>query len=78
MYHETFFSIKARDVKLQFSKEPILQNYGELQPGNIPEPLKFVNPFEKSTLSNGLRVCSESWNTNLTSVGVFIKAGSRN
>ena len=71
-------SIKPRDVALQFSKEPIMENYGELAPGEIPEPLKFVAPFEKATLDNGLRVCSENWQGMLTSVGVFIKAGSRN
>jgi hypothetical protein len=30
---------------LQFSKGPIMSNFGELPFGDIPEPLKFVRPF---------------------------------
>jgi len=32
---------------MQFSKEPIMRNFGELPFGEIPEPLKFVRPFSK-------------------------------
>lgn len=31
-----------------------------------------------TTVSNGVRVCTESWNSPLAAVGVFIGAGSRN
>jgi len=61
---------------LQFSKTPILNNFGELPFGEIPEPLKYVRPF--GILSNGVRVCTESWPTPLAAVGVFVNAGSRN
>ena len=71
-------SVKAKDLPLQFSKAPIMENFGELAPGEIPEPLKYTAPFSKTVLDNGLRVCSESRSGMLTSVGVFIKAGSRN
>jgi len=33
--------------KMQFSKEPVMANFGDLQFGDIPEPLKFVRPFSK-------------------------------
>jgi hypothetical protein len=39
------FGIKARDQHLQFSKAPIMSNFGELPFGDIPEPLKYVRPF---------------------------------
>jgi hypothetical protein len=32
---------------MQFSKEPIMSNFGELPFGEIPEPLKYVRPFRK-------------------------------
>jgi hypothetical protein len=38
-----------------------MKNFGELQFGDVPEPLKFERPFRISTLSNGIRVCSETW-----------------
>ena len=63
---------------MQFSKAPIMNNFGELEFGEIPEPLKYDRPFEMTTLSNGIRVCSESWPTPISSVGIFVKAGSRN
>lgn len=63
---------------LQFSKAPILKNFGDLEWGHIPEPLKYTRPFQMTTLSNGIRVCTESWPTQLASVGCFIGSGSRN
>ena len=32
---------------MQFSKKPILANFGDLPRGEIPEPLKFNRPFRK-------------------------------
>lgn len=37
-----------------------------------------MRPFEVTTISNGIRVCTEAWNSNLSAVGVFIGTGSRN
>lgn len=62
---------------LQFSKTPILDNYGELPLGEIPEPLKYVRDFKMTTLENGIRVCTESWNCPTAAVGVYVDAGSR-
>lgn len=53
-------------------------NHGDLPFGEIPQPLKFVRPFEVTTISNGIRVCTEHWNSPVSAVGVFIGAGSRN
>jgi len=52
-----------------------MSNFGELPFGEIPEPLKYVRPFcklflfisylliiEMTTLSNGIRVCTEKTN----------------
>ena len=72
------YSIKPTDELKQFSKAPIMDNYGELQHGEIPEPLKYVRPFNQTTLSNGIRVCTESFDSPLAAVGVFVNAGSRN
>jgi len=72
------YSIKPNEELKQFSKAPIMDNYGELQYGEIPEPLKYVRPFNQTTLSNGIKVCSEADSGSLAAVGVFINAGSRN
>ena len=50
------YSIKPTDETKQFSKSPIMRNFGELEHGEIPEPLKYVRPFEQTTLSNGIKV----------------------
>lgn len=55
-----------------------MNNFGELAHGEIPEPLKYSRPFESTTLSNGIRVCTEKSLAPVAGVGVFIKAGSRN
>ena len=71
--------IAAQDQALQFSKAPIMKNYGELPLGEIPEPLKFERPMETTVISNGIRVCTEKMHgSQVAAVGVFIGAGSRN
>jgi processing peptidase subunit beta len=72
------YSIKPTEELKQFSKAPIMDNFGELKFGEIPEPLKYVRPFSQTTLSNGIRVCTEKSSSPLAAVGVFVKAGSRN
>lgn len=71
------FSIKQAEDRKQFSKAPILANYGELPLGEIPEPLKYVRPFKVTQLSNGIRVATETWPSATSAIGVFIGAGSR-
>lgn len=64
---------------MQFSKAPIMKNFGDLPRGEIPEPLKYERPMETTTLSNGIRVCTERMRqSSVAAVGVFIGAGSRN
>lgn len=70
-------SINTRGGPLQFSKAPIMDNFGELPTGEIPEPLKYVRDFKMTTLDNGIRVCTESWNSPTAAVGVYVDAGSR-
>jgi hypothetical protein len=62
--------------ELQFSRSVLSPN-GDLKKLAIPEPLKYARPFEMTTLSNGIRVCTESWPARVASVGVVIGAGSR-
>jgi len=62
---------------LQFSKEPIQDTFGDLPFGEIPEPLKFVRPFNTTTLSNGITVCTETTPGATAYVGVYVGAGSR-
>jgi len=50
------FRVSTSIPNYQFSKEPILDNYGELKHGEIPEPLKYVRPFNMTVLENGVRV----------------------
>jgi predicted Zn-dependent peptidase len=75
--HDKSYRIKSKVEGLQFSKAPIMDNFGELQPGEIPEPLKFTRDFKMTTLNNGIRVCTEVWDCPTIAVGVFIDAGSR-
>lgn len=42
--------LQAKEQFMQFSKEPIMTNFGELPFGDIPEPLKYVRPFNTTTL----------------------------
>lgn len=55
-----------------------MSNFGDLPFGEIPEPLKYDRPMQMTTISNGIRVCTESWKSPISAVGVFIGAGSRN
>jgi len=55
-----------------------MSNFGELPFGEIPEPLKYVKPFNMTTLANGIRVCSEISNSPVATVSVHVGAGSRN
>jgi len=55
-----------------------MSNFGELPFGEIPEPLKYVRPFQITTLSNGIRVCTEKTSGPLAQIGVYALAGSRN
>jgi len=63
---------------MQFSKAPTSLNFGDLPRGEIPEPLKYNRPFEITTLSNGIRVCTEKTATATATVGVYVGSGSRN
>ncbi len=71
------FKVTSTPHHLQFSRAPIMDNFGELALGEIPEPLKFVRPFEMTTLDNGIRVCTERVDSGICSVGAFVDAGSR-
>jgi processing peptidase subunit beta len=62
---------------MQFSKEPIMSNFGELKFGEIPEPLKYARPFHSTELSNGIRVCTETIAGQTAHVAVHVGAGSR-
>jgi len=55
-----------------------MKNFGELPFGEIPEALKYVRPFNSTTLSNGIRVCSEKIAGQTAYVGVYVGSGSRN
>jgi len=55
-----------------------LSNFGDLPFGEIPEPLKYSRPFQVTTISNGIKVCTETWPSTIGAIGVYIGAGSRN
>lgn len=65
-------------MKYQQFANDHLESFGKLPLGMIPEPLNHVKPFEVTTLPNGIRVCTEPWESPLAAVGVFIGTGSRN
>jgi len=65
------------EAYMQFSKKPIMANFGELPRGEIPEPLKFNRPFQITTLPNGIRVATEKSNSQAATVGVYVGSGSR-
>lgn len=50
---------------------------GDIELGEIPEPLKYDREYKLSTISNGIKVMTEPSLSQLASVGVFIGAGSR-
>jgi len=62
---------------MQFSKAPIMDTFGDLPFGEIPEPLKYIRPFKSTTISNGIRVCTERVPGQTAHVGVYVGAGSR-
>jgi len=41
------YRLQPKESFMQFSKEPIMNNFGELKFGEIPEPLKYARPFRK-------------------------------
>jgi predicted Zn-dependent peptidase len=56
-----------------------MMNFGDLPQGEIPEPLKYERPMETTTISNGIRVCTQRQpGATVAACGVFIGAGSRN
>ena len=70
--------ILQKDDYKQFSREPIMKNFGDLERGEIPEALKYERPMEFTTTQNGIRVCTEKMNgSQVAAVGVFIGAGTR-
>lgn len=69
--------ITTKGNPLQFSKVPIMDNFGELPTGEIPEALKYIRDFKMTTLPNGIRVCTESWDSPTAAIGVHVDAGSR-
>ena len=46
-YRLFLVSVAAVESHMQFSKNPILKNFGDLPSGEIPEPLKYNRPFRK-------------------------------
>jgi len=69
--------MQASEQYMQFSKKPIMNNFGELPRGEIPESLKFTRQCQSTTLSNGIRVVTEKSNSQVPTVGVYVGAGSR-
>ena len=41
------YSVQSKEQFMQFSKEPIMTNFGDLPFGTIPESLRHVRPFRK-------------------------------
>jgi processing peptidase subunit beta len=71
-------ALQPKEQFMQFSKEPIMSNFGELPFGHIPEPLRHVRPMHETQLSNGIRVCTEKSDGQLAYIGVYVGSGSRN
>lgn len=70
--------IQSRENYLQFSREPTSKNFGDLERGEIPDPLRFDRPMETTVTQNGIRVCTEGIRgCSVSAVGVFIGAGTR-
>jgi len=71
-------ALQQKEGYLQFSRLPTSKNFGDLERGEIPDPLRFDRPMETSVTQNGIRVCTESMgNSSVAAVGVFIGAGTR-
>jgi len=62
---------------LQFSKEPTMKNFGALEFGTIPEPLRHIRPYSETQLSNGIKVCTEAQDGQTAHIGVYVNSGSR-
>lgn len=69
-------NLEAR-YKLQFTKSKLTE-FGELPLGEIPEALKYDRPSQLTTLDNGVRVATETYDSNLASITVAVRAGTRN
>lgn len=54
-----------------------MQNFGALQFGSIPAPLRHVRPFSQTQLSNGIKVCTEAQKGQTAHIGVYVNSGSR-
>ena len=55
-----------------------MKNFGDLERGEIPAPLKLDRPMETSVAQNGIRICTEKIRgSSVAAVGVFIGAGTR-
>mmetsp|Transcript_6035 Transcript_6035/g.6622 ORF Transcript_6035/g.6622 Transcript_6035/m.6622 type:complete len:523 (-) Transcript_6035:167-1735(-) len=66
----------TRGQRLQFSKKRLTE-FGELPLGEIPDALKYDREFNLTKLNNGVRVASEKLDSNLATISVIVKAGSR-
>jgi len=66
----------TRGQRLQFSKKR-LTDFGELPLGEIPDALKYDREFNLTKLNNGVRVATEKLDSNLATISVIVKAGSR-
>lgn len=61
----------------QFTKANLVA-HGELEDGVIPEALKYSRPTKHTTLSNGIQVITEAWDTPGAHLAVYVKVGVRN
>jgi processing peptidase subunit beta len=66
----------VKGQRLQFSKNK-LTDFGDLPLGKIPEALRYDRESNLTKLNNGVRVATETWSSNLATISVHIKAGSR-
>lgn len=58
------FRVAPTESYMQFSKKPILANFGDLPRGEIPEPLKFNRPFCKYSIFDLTRLSQSAlWNS---------------
>ena len=53
--------VQTKEQFMQFSKEPIMKNFGELPFGEIPEPLKYVRPFSKYIWPHLFNLADPCW-----------------
>ena len=69
------YRVTPKEQSFQFSKAPIMKNFGELEFGEIPEPLKFVRPFRKLKLplSRLSCVCRSPFSSILSFLLIYYK-----